>query len=112
MDIAVAPDGQIATASFDNSVGLWTGKAPEWLEGNRAAVNTLIHPAPGVVYSGGDDFVVRGRSAAAQAFTEIGRHGAKITDLALRQLGRHRRSLVFRAERCDGSGALGGVESP
>lgn len=83
MDIAVAPDGQIATASFDNSVGLWSGKAPEWLEGNRAAVNTLIHPAPGVIYSGGDDFVVRGRSAAAQAFTEIGRHAAKITDLAL-----------------------------
>ena len=32
MGIAVAPDGRIATASFDNSVGLWQDGVPGWLE--------------------------------------------------------------------------------
>lgn len=83
MDIAVAPDGQIATASFDNSVGLWTDGTPLWLEGSRAAVNAVIHPYPGLVYAAGDDFVIRGRSIDADTPVEIGRHEAKITDLAL-----------------------------
>ncbi|MGI9400847.1 MAG: WD40 repeat domain-containing protein, partial [Rhizobiaceae bacterium] len=34
MDIAVsAGNGQIASASFDNSIGVWTGRTPEWLDG-------------------------------------------------------------------------------
>ena len=42
MDIAVnAETGQVATASFDNSVGLWAGRAPTWLEGHDAAANAV-----------------------------------------------------------------------
>jgi len=87
MDIAVAPDGQIATASFDNSVGLWAGENPTWLEGSRAAVNTVLHPAPGQIFAGGDDFTVWGRNGDADGLVEIGQHEAKITDLALSQDG-------------------------
>ena len=83
MDIAVAPNGQIATASFDNSVGLWTDGTPLWLEGSRAAVNTVIHPYPGLIFAAGDDFVIRGRSIDDDTPVEIGRHDAKITDLAI-----------------------------
>ncbi|MCP4823184.1 MAG: cytochrome C, partial [Shimia sp.] len=40
--IAVSPDGQrILTASFDNAVGLWSGRSPTWLDGHEAAVNTV-----------------------------------------------------------------------
>ena len=58
MGIAVAPDGQIATASFDNALGLWDGETPEWLDGHEAAVNTVIFDGEHL-YSGSDDFTVR-----------------------------------------------------
>ena len=38
MGVDVGPDGLIATASFDNSVGLWKDGEPTWLEGHDAAV--------------------------------------------------------------------------
>ncbi|QGX97036.1 c-type cytochrome [Roseovarius faecimaris] len=81
MDIAVSPTGQIATASFDNSVGLWEGAVPRWLEGNRAAVNTVLIPGNGAVFAGGDDFTLWGWEAATGAAREIGAHTAKITAL-------------------------------
>lgn len=59
MDIAVGPDGQIATASFDNAVGLWTETGPRWLDGHGAAVNAVVYPTGGQVISGSDDFSVR-----------------------------------------------------
>ena len=58
MGIATTPDGHVATASFDNSVGLWEGRTPRWLEGHDAAVNTVTF-GEGVLVSGGDDFAVR-----------------------------------------------------
>ena len=58
MGIAVGPDGQIATASFDNAVGLWTDEEPEWLDGHEAAVNT-VHFNHTSLLSAGDDFTVR-----------------------------------------------------
>ena len=56
MGIAVGPDGQIATASFDNAVGLWTDERPEWLDGHEAAVTT-VHFNHTALLSAGDDFV-------------------------------------------------------
>ena len=77
MGIAVAPDGQIATASFDNSVGLWTGNTPQWLDGHEAAVNTL-HFDGSTLFSAGDDFTLR-RWPGGEV---IGRHKGKVMDIA------------------------------
>lgn len=77
MDIDVSPAGQIATASFDNSVGLWDGDAPVWQEGHRAAVNVVMFWGDTVI-SAGDDNTVRvwpgGRI--------LGEHTAKVVELA------------------------------
>jgi cytochrome c len=58
MGIATAPDGRIATASFDNSVGLWSDQMPEWLEGHEAAVNSVVFNGT-AIYSAGDVFTLR-----------------------------------------------------
>lgn len=92
MDIAVGADGAIATASFDNSVGLWDGRRPQWLEAHRAAVNTVAFAKDDRLISGGDDFVLRGWTTDGTTDgstdggtdgqgAEIGRHSAKITDI-------------------------------
>lgn len=81
MDITVAPGGQLATASFDNAVGLWSGETPEWRDGHRAAVNVVIFLPGGGLASAGDDFDIRlwdGPTSRALAG-----HEGKITDLAL-----------------------------
>ncbi|TNF58249.1 MAG: cytochrome C, partial [Rhodobacteraceae bacterium] len=77
MGIAVSPQGRIATASFDNSVGLWDGLIPVWLEGHEAAVNAVLWH-DGVLYSAGDDFTIRRWPGGAV----IGRHKGKVTELA------------------------------
>ena len=59
MALAVSPDGRVASASFDNSVGLWRGRVPQWLEGHAAAVTALAWGPGGLLASGGDDFAVR-----------------------------------------------------
>jgi cytochrome c len=76
MGIAVAPDGQIATASFDNAVGLWTGPVPAWLDGHEAAVNTVLF-AHDALFSAGDDFTIR-RWPGGEV---IGRHEGKVVAL-------------------------------
>lgn len=81
MDIAVGPDGQIATASFDNSVGLWDGGTPYWNEGHRAAVNVVHHGPKGHPISGGDDYTVRVWPPGGSGIT-IGVHQAKVMDIA------------------------------
>ncbi|MBM7068002.1 c-type cytochrome [Actibacterium sp. 188UL27-1] len=58
---AVAPDGRSAlTASFDNSVGLWTlpDGQPTWLDGHEAAVKSVIYLGPDRAASAGDDFTI------------------------------------------------------
>lgn len=80
MALAVSPDGQVATASFDNSVGLWQGREPVWLEGHSAAVTAIAHGPDGTLYSGGDDFVVRAWDKPSR---EIGRHQGKVASLAV-----------------------------
>ncbi|WP_170371227.1 c-type cytochrome [Ruegeria arenilitoris] len=77
MDIATAPDGRIATASFDNSVGLWSGQQPDWLEGHEAAVNAVVFNGT-AIYSAGDDFTLR-RWPGGQV---VGQHKGKVVGLA------------------------------
>jgi cytochrome c len=83
MAIAVSPSGRIATASFDNSVGIWTDGAPTWLEGHTAAVNTVLFPMDKQIFSGGDDFAVRQWSPESRVSQVLGRHGGKVTALAV-----------------------------
>lgn len=82
MDIAVSPSGQIATASFDNSVGVWSDGEPRWFEGHRAAVNTVGFWSEDVLASGGDDFKFWLWSQSAGAGRLMAEHTAKITDVA------------------------------
>ena len=58
-DVAVSADGLTAlTASFDNSVGLWslTGEDVVFLESHAAAVKTVAFAGAGRAVSGGDDY--------------------------------------------------------
>ncbi|WP_109312105.1 c-type cytochrome [Ruegeria sp. AU67] len=77
MGIATAPDGRIATASFDNSVGIWTGQSPKWLEGHEAAVNSVVFNGT-AIYSAGDDFTLR-KWPGGQV---VGQHKGKIVGVA------------------------------
>ncbi|WP_204114437.1 c-type cytochrome [Shimia biformata] len=79
MGVAVSPSGQVATASFDNSVGLWSGRDPRWLEGHAAAVTVVGFTTQGIPVSGGDDFAVR---LWGDHPRELGRHKGKVTALA------------------------------
>lgn len=81
MDIAVSSTGQIASASFDNSVGVWDGATPRWLEGHRAAVNAVAFGAAGRPISGGDDYAVWFWAATGEGL-QIGQHQAKVMDIA------------------------------
>ena len=78
MAIAAAPDGRIATASFDNSVGLWQGGRASWLDGHEAAVTAVIFAGDTVV-SAGDDFTLREWRSPGRV---IGRHKGKVMGLA------------------------------
>ncbi|WP_306131772.1 c-type cytochrome [Roseivivax marinus] len=81
MDVTVAPDGQVATASFDNSVGLWNGTEPRWLEGHDAAVNAVAFLPGGGLASAADDFdVILWRDGAPSARLEG--HAGKVMALA------------------------------
>ncbi|MEY8829977.1 c-type cytochrome [Sedimentitalea sp. XS_ASV28] len=82
MDIAVSQSGRIATASFDNAVGLWTGETPNWFEGHRAAVNTVIFAGESTLVSAGDDFQIRVWDIAENRGRTIGTHKGKVVDLA------------------------------
>ncbi|MEP3048115.1 MAG: c-type cytochrome [Roseibium sp.] len=56
MDIAVTEAGEtVATASFDNSVGIWSSSKPEWLDGHDAAVKVVQFIDNQQVVSAGDD---------------------------------------------------------
>ncbi|WP_170784481.1 c-type cytochrome [Ruegeria lacuscaerulensis] len=77
MGIATAPDGRIATASFDNSVGIWSDQMPEWLEGHEAAVNAVAFNGT-AIYSAGDDFTLR-RWPGGEV---VGQHKGKIVHIA------------------------------
>ena len=84
MEIAVHPGtGGVATASFDNSVGLWEGQTPTWLEGHDAAVNTLIYLNDTTLLSGGDDLKVLLWAPGILAEPrQIVQHKGKVTGIA------------------------------
>ncbi|MDA7426675.1 c-type cytochrome [Thalassococcus lentus] len=83
MGLAVSPDGQIATASFDNSVGLWDGRTPTWLEGHDAAVTAITFGQQGQLVTGGDDFAILLWDQETGQGARIGQHKGKVTSLAL-----------------------------
>ena len=87
MGIAVSPQGQIATASFDNSVGLWRATSPRWLEGHRAAVTALNFDLGSIVLSGGDDFRVLRWDTDSDLPTEVTRHLGKVSAIAVSPQG-------------------------
>ncbi|WP_438273263.1 c-type cytochrome [Tropicimonas marinistellae] len=80
MGIAVAPSGEVATASFDNSVGVWNGADPTWLEGHDAAVTAIAFGPNGTLATGGDDFAVRLWGDDPKL---LGRHLGKVTGVAV-----------------------------
>lgn len=82
MDIAVSSSGQIATASFDNAVGVWTATTPTWYDGHEAAVNVVDFWPGGVIVSAGDDFSVR-YWLSNTTNRELGRHQGKVASLAV-----------------------------
>lgn len=79
MGLAVTDDGTLASASFDNSVGVWNGQVPRWLEGHDAAVTAIAHGTDGALISGGDDFAVWHWGDTPR---KIGQHKGKVTSLA------------------------------
>ncbi|NNE52292.1 MAG: c-type cytochrome [Sulfitobacter sp.] len=81
MDVAVSPTGQIATASFDNAVGLWKGTDPTWLDGHEAAVNVVHFWGERSLISAGDDFSVRFWEGPTLS-RQLGRHKGKVMSLA------------------------------
>lgn len=79
--------GIVATASFDNSVGLWTGDAPRWLDGHDAAVNRVAFLPSGQVVSASDDFRVLQWPPEGSPKTIL-THKGKVMDLAVAPDGR------------------------
>ena len=79
--IAVGTDGAIATASFDNSVGLWRAGSPEWMEAHDAAVNAVAYLGQGRIVSGGDDYALRFWDSNTGILRLLGSHKAKIIQL-------------------------------
>jgi len=80
----VSDADKVATASFDNSVGLWEGRAPTWLEGHDAAATAIAFGPNDVLVSGGDDFTVRLWGDQPRM---LGRHKGKVTTLAVAPSG-------------------------
>ena len=81
MDIRVSPSGQIATASFDNSIGLWDGQTPRWFDGHEAAVNVVHFGVDGRVFSAGDDFQIIQWDVEGGIPTVLEGHTAKVMAL-------------------------------
>ena len=80
--IDAGEDGNIATASFDNSIGVWRDGEPRWMEDHNAAVNAVAYLGAGRVVSGGDDYSVRFWDSTTGETRLLGRHQAKILQLA------------------------------
>ena len=83
MGLSVSPEGQVASASFDNAVGLWSDGQPEWLEGHDAAVVAIDYTQAPVALSGGDDFRLLLWSPGLDAPVEVTRHQGKVAGIAV-----------------------------
>ncbi len=87
--VAVSADGKhVMTASFDNSVGLWSlqdeTKEPIWLEGHEAAANSVLFlPGENRALSAGDDYTaILWDAATGNGIATLEGHQGKILDLA------------------------------
>ncbi|MGJ8602821.1 MAG: c-type cytochrome [Marivita sp.] len=83
MGIAVSDTDQIATVSFDNAVGLWSGQQPLWFDGHEAAVNAVLFTPDNMIVSAGDDFTLRVWSPEGTQLAVWTGHKGKVVSLAL-----------------------------
>ncbi len=84
MDITVHPEtGQVATASFDNSVGLWADRMPTWLEGHAAASNAVRFLGNDRAVSSGDDFTLILWDLIQGTHIRLEGHKGKVQSLAV-----------------------------
>ncbi|WP_299483899.1 c-type cytochrome [uncultured Roseibium sp.] len=84
MDITVSPEnGQVATASFDNAVGIWSAREPSWLDGHEAAVKVVRFIDENRVVSAGDDNDLIVWNLAEGSNTKLQGHTAKVMGLAV-----------------------------
>lgn len=83
MALAVSDAGQVASASFDNSVGLWLGETATWQEGHDAAVVSLDYSQAPALLSGGDDFRVLLWHPDLEQPIEVTKHLGKVSDIAV-----------------------------
>lgn len=82
MGLAVLPEsGDVVSASFDNSVGLWRARAPRWFEGHAAAVIAVAALDDRRLVSGGDDFTLNVWDMATGQGTRREGHKGKIAAL-------------------------------
>ncbi|WP_305987778.1 c-type cytochrome [Roseibium sp. MMSF_3544] len=89
MDITVSPEaGLVATASFDNAVGIWAGRTPRWLDGHDAAVKVVRFVDESRVVSAGDDNAIMLWNLDDGSGTRLEGHTAKVTGLAVSPDGR------------------------
>ncbi len=84
MDISVAKEnGLVATASFDNSVGVWSGRMPQWLEGHEAAVKAVTFVDKERLVSAGDDNDLILWDLKTGSQTKLEGHTAKVVGIAV-----------------------------
>jgi cytochrome c len=87
MDVAVSEDGAtILTASFDNSVGVWSAEGDDvrWLEGHEAAVKTATFLGADEAASAGDDFAIEIWSlSTGESRARLTGHKGQIKSLAV-----------------------------
>ncbi|MFC6657788.1 c-type cytochrome [Roseibium salinum] len=84
MDIDVSLEsGAVASASFDNSVGLWQGRTPRWLEGHAAAVNVVKFIDARRAVSAGDDNSLILWDLESGSSKRLEGHTAKVVGLAV-----------------------------
>lgn len=84
MDIDVSREtGAVASASFDNSVGIWQGRVPRWLEGHAAAVNVVKFIDAGRAVSAGDDNSLMLWDLESGSSARLEGHTAKVMGLAV-----------------------------
>ncbi|MGX9353217.1 c-type cytochrome [Shimia sp. W99] len=80
MGLAVSVEGQVVSASFDNTLGLWSGRKVAWLDAHDAAVVSVAFLEDGRIVSGGDDFTVRVWENGQARI--LGRHKGKVAALS------------------------------
>lgn len=84
MGVAAGEGNARLSASFDYSVGYWTGSDPIWLEGHAAAVNSVAFLGPDRAVSGGDDFrLIIWDLNAATKLRQLEGHKGKILSLTV-----------------------------